>query len=91
MEEKTRGKIEELLTELGKKIDELIVEAKDVKDDLRDEIEKKIKDLKDKKEDLEKEINDYKNQEKWQEAKEHFFTALHELKKAAESIFSKKD
>ncbi len=89
MADQTQGKVEEVLRELGKKIDELIVEATEVKDDLRDEVEKKIRDLKTKKEKLEDEIEDYKKQEKWHEAKEHFFTALQELKKAAESVFSK--
>ncbi len=91
MAEKTKGRVEDLLRELGKKIDELIIEAKDAKDEIRDEVEKKIQDLKRKKEELEKEMEDYKNQEKWQEAREHFFTALQELKKAAETIFSKKN
>lgn len=89
MAKKSEGNVEEILKELGKKIDQLIEDAKEVKDDVRDEVEKRIADLKERKSGLEDDFEEYKQQEKWQDAKEHFFVALQELKKAAESVFKK--
>jgi len=92
MEDKqeNKGKIEDILRELGRKIDVLIEEGKDAKDEIRDEVEKKIQELKSKKDELEQEWDEYKQNEKWKEAKSHFMKALHELKAAVESVFSKK-
>ena len=85
----SKGQVENLLTELGKKIDHLIVEAKEATGDLQEDIEKKIHDLKERKDKLEEEFEDFKSQEKWQEAKLHFVSAAGELKKAVEKVFSK--
>ena len=90
MADESGGRVEDILAELGKKIDQLIEDAKEVKDDVRDEVEKKISELKTKKEKLEDDFKDYKQQEKWQDAKEHFHSALMELKRAAEAVFAKK-
>lgn len=82
------GKVEDMLRELGKKIDVLIDEAKVAKDDIRDDIEEKIKDLKKKKDKIEEDISNYKKDEKWNEAKSHFTAAITELRQAMESLIS---
>ena len=82
------NKIEDLLRELGKKIDILIAEGKEAKDEVRDDIEKKIAELRKKKEQLEEDIRNYKQKESWQDAKTHFSNALNELRNAVESLIS---
>jgi Sec-independent protein translocase protein TatA len=91
MAKDSQGKVEEILKELGKKIDHLISETKDASSDVRDEVEKKIEELKVKKDKLEEDFKEYKQQEKWQDAKSHFSSALQELKKAIEAMFAKKE
>ena len=88
-EQDSRGQVENLLSELGKKIDILFSEAKDAKDDFRDEFEKQVHDLKDKKEKLQKEFEEFKSQDKWDQAKQHFVGGVNELKKAIETVFKK--
>ncbi len=90
--EDKKGQVEGILTELGKKIDILIHEAKDAKDDIRDDLEEKIKELKDKKETLEDDFNEYKDKgkDKWDEAKPHFTSAFNELKLAMDKLFGNK-
>lgn len=85
----TKGQVENILSELGKKIDLLIVEAKDASGEIRDDLEVKIVDLKRKKDKLEKDFEEYKdqNEDKWTDAKTHLFAALNELKKAIEAVF----
>ena len=85
----TKGQVDGILAELGKKIDQLIVEAKGASKEVRDEVEVKIQELKSKKEKIEEDFNDYKekNGDKWVEAKNHLAAALGELKKAVESVF----
>ena len=87
-----QGQVEKILKELGKKIDELIVEAKGAKDDIRDEVEEKIKDLKKKKGKLDEEYQSFKekNEGKWDEIKTHLSAAAEEIKRAAEAAFKKK-
>lgn len=89
MENGTKGQVENILAELGKKIDQLIVETKDASVDVRDEVESKIKDLKSKKEQIESDFNEYKdkNDGKWTEAKTHLSSALTEIKKAVDTVF----
>ena len=89
MAKKSQGKVEDILKELGKKIDILIADTKNASSELRDDVEKKIVELKEKKEKLEEEFNNYKKQEKWQDAKSHFTSALNELKLAIETLFKK--
>lgn len=87
MQKDEKGKVEDLLQELGKKIDQLIVDGKKVKDDLRDEVEEKIQELKKKKETLEEEFRSGKTNEKWKEARDHLGLAVDELRKAITSLF----
>ncbi len=89
MASETQGKVEEILKELGRKIDQLIEDTKNAGDEVKEEVEKKIADLKKKKEKLEEDFQEYKRSERWHEAKVHFSAALQELKKGVESIFTK--
>ncbi|UXP34077.1 hypothetical protein N6H18_08985 [Reichenbachiella agarivorans] len=88
-----QGQVEKILKELGKKIDELIKEAKGAKDEIRDEVEAKIKVLKKKRDNLEEEYADFKvkNESKWVEIKNHLSSAAEEIKLAAEAAFKKKE
>lgn len=86
----TKGRqVEEILSELGKKIDVLISETKEAKDDVTADIEKKIQELKKRKEKLEKDWEEYKEQDKWQETKSHFMNALHEVRAAIDTLFTR--
>lgn len=89
--ESTKGQVENILTELGKKIDILIEDAKGAKDTIRDDMEEKIEELKQKKAKIEEEFSTYqeKNEGKWDEVKEHLEKALTEIKMAAATAFRK--
>ena len=89
MAKDTKGQVENLLSELGKKIDHLIEETKGARKDVREDIEEKIKELKKKKAKIEKDFASYKDRsgDKWTDAKGHLIMALHELKKAIEAVF----
>jgi len=91
MEDHSRGKMEEILRELGHKIDILINEATSSSKEVRSELEKTIQLLKIRKEKLEKEFNTYSAQKKWQTTKNHFGNAIGELKKAVEAILNKNE
>ncbi len=88
----TKGQVENLLAELGKKIDVLIEETKHAGSDVHEDLDKKIKQLKKKKEKIEKDFEGYKdkNEDKWQDAKSHLTQALNEMVKAVEVIFKDK-
>ena len=91
MKETQEGKkVENMLRELGQKIDVLIAESKGAKDEITKDVEKKIAELKKKKDKLEKEWEEYKKQDKWQETKSHFTNALHELRAALDTMFTRK-
>ena len=90
MSSETKGQVENLLAELGKKIDHLIVEAKEAGGEIREDLEEKIQDLKSKKEKIEQDFEEYKSSEKWQDAKNHVNSAVKELKAAVEALFKDK-
>ena len=86
--QKEKGQIEEILRELGKKIDQLIEDAKGAKDTIRDDIEIQIAELKNKKSEIEDNFKEYKQKDgRWDDVKDHLEKALSELKKAASSAF----
>lgn len=89
MENDTKGQVESILAELGKKIDVLILEAKHASVEVRDDVERKIQELKKNKEKIERDFYEYKDKHegKWYEAKTHLGSALHELKKAMDAVF----
>ncbi len=90
MAKDTKGQVEEILSELGKKIDVLINETKNAGGEVRDDIEDRIRELKKRKSKLESDFRAYKdkNDDKWQEIKHHLITAVHELKLAVETAFT---
>ena len=55
MAKETKGQVEQILTELGKKIDLLILETKDASKEVREDVEKKIVELKKRKKKVEAE------------------------------------
>ncbi len=89
----TKGQVENILAELGKKIDQLIKDAKGAKDTIRNDLEVKIEELKQKKAKIEEDFKSYqeKHEGKWDDVKEHLEKALNELKMAASSAFKKKE
>lgn len=88
----SKGQLESLLAELGKKIDVLIAETKNATADVRKDMESTIQDLKQKRDKLEDEIRGIrdKNEPKWNEAKGHLNAAAGEIKKAIDTLFKKK-
>ncbi|MEQ9404769.1 MAG: hypothetical protein RIM99_14345 [Cyclobacteriaceae bacterium] len=86
-----KGKVEDILAELGRKIDQLISETKKAGSTVSDEAEKKIQDLKKKKEKLEEEFKGYSSGsgEKWEHAKIHLNEAATEIRRAFEAMFKK--
>ena len=89
MEDHSKGKMEDILRELGHKIDILINEATSSSREVRSELENAIQSLKKRKEKLEEEFNTYTGQKKWQITKNHFDNAIGELKKAVEVFLNK--
>ena len=89
MEDHSKGKMEDILRELGHKIDILINEATSSSREVRSELDKAIQSLKKRKEKLEEEFNTYTGQKKWQTTKNHFGNAIGELKKAVEALLNK--
>ena len=84
-----RRKIEDILAELGKKIDMLVNETRQAGSKASADMEEKVQRLKKQKEKLE---NDIKNKasssgRKWDEVKDHLNEAAASLNKAFNSIF----
>lgn len=92
MESEYQGKVEKTLRDLGKKIDELINKSLHEKGDLKEDLNKRIEELKRNKETLETELKDFmsRNEGKWKEAEVYLKRAAEELKKAIEVVFQKK-
>lgn len=86
-----RGKVEDILSELGKKIDSLISETKQAGNNISEEAEKKIHHLKEQKEKLEDEFKGYTSTtgEKWDHAKIHLNEAATEIRRAFEALLKK--
>ena len=85
----TKGNIESILQEVGKKIDLLVHELKEAGTEAKEEIKVQVQKLKKEKEKLQKEFDQIKNRDKWKEAKSHFTSAAEELRKGVERIFKK--
>ena len=88
-----KGQVEDILQELGKKIDHLIEEAKGASEKVSEETEKKIDDLKEQKEKLEEEFKTYRSEsgERWQDAKVHLNDAAGAMGMALKSLFGSKE
>ncbi|WP_186757675.1 hypothetical protein [Echinicola salinicaeni] len=92
--------VENLLQEIGHKIEELITKGAEVSGEAKVEVEKKVKELKKDKASLEKEFNNrrqeleekYASQKKTiqpmlEKSKEHFKAGLKELSTAIKTLF----
>jgi predicted nuclease with TOPRIM domain len=81
---KAKGQLEQLLTEMGQKMDQLIAEMKTHTDGVSEEMEKQIKDLKEKMKSIDKEKDTIgaKAKERWGNAKPHFDEAFKEVGQA---------
>ena len=88
-----KGQVENILRELGQKIDELIVEAKGATGEVREELEQKIKEFKEKKWSLEEDFENFKkdNEGKWDEIKSHLSSAASELELAVKAALKRKN
>ena len=80
-------KAEDVLSELGRKIDELIQETKKAGSKVSADMEKQIEKLKVQKEKLEDQIKSSGSGEKWNATKEHLNDAAEALHKAFKTIF----
>lgn len=85
----SKGQVENILKELGKKIDGLVEEMHGAKEEFKEEFKDQIHELKEKRDKLQGEFDEFKSQEKWQEAKQHFVSAAMELKRGVEKVFKK--
>lgn len=89
-EDPQKGRLEQLLSELGRKADHWLDNAKDATEDTRKEVNDHLKDLQQAKEKLEEELNAYaKDEERWKGVKHRLHNAADELKNALELIFAK--
>ena len=78
---KAKGQLEQLLAEMGQKMDQLVAEMKSHTEGVSEEMEKQIKDLKEKLKsiDEDKEGIGAKAKERWANAKPHFDEAFKEM------------
>ena len=91
MEPHYKGRMENILAELGRKIDQALEKAKDSSGDIREEFSAKMEDFNKTKERIETEFRDFANDdEKWKEVQIRLQIAATELRKAFEITFSKK-
>lgn len=83
--------VEDLFRDLGRKIDQLIERGKQSSEDAREELEKRVDEMRKNREKLE---NDFKSftgdKEKWKAVEKSLENAAKELKKAVETAFAKK-
>jgi vacuolar-type H+-ATPase subunit I/STV1 len=91
MAENFRGKAEEMLAELGRKVDQLIHESRGASEEIREEIEERIAELKRNKEQLENEVHNFsKNRDpKWKAVEEKLGRAVDEVREAIRIAFGK--
>lgn len=84
-----KRKVEDILAELGKKIDHLVEEAKEAGGKVSDDMEVHIERLKKQKEKIEEQIRNRSSNsgEKWQQAREHLNEAAAAMNKAFTSLF----
>jgi vacuolar-type H+-ATPase subunit I/STV1 len=84
-----KRKVEDILAELGKKIDHLVEETKQAGSKVSADMEEQIAKLKAQKEKLENQINDRstKSGEKWAEVREHMNDAAAAINKALGVFF----
>lgn len=93
MDTRTEGKAEGLFKEIGRKIDDLIVDLKVAKDQVKVDYASQIEELKRNAETLKDEFSNFKENHKdqWEEAEASLERAGQELKNAFDVIFRNKE
>ncbi len=92
MGRKPEGTAEKMFKKLGKKIDALILELSDTKDQVKEEYADNIDELKRNGETIKKELHNFKDNHKgqWEEVESSLKNAGEELKNAFDATFRKK-
>ncbi len=92
MGRKPEGTAEKMFKKLGKKIDALILELNDTKDQVKEEYADNIDELKRNGETIKKELHNFKDNHKgqWEEVESSLKNAGEELKNAFDATFRKK-
>lgn len=91
MEPQYKGRMENILAELGRKIDLAIEKARGSSGEVPHEFAAKMEDLNRAKERVERELRSFANDdEKWKEVQSCLHNAADELKKAFELTFNRK-
>lgn len=89
-EQQNRGRLENFMAELGKKLDLLLDRARHETEEGK--VAEKLDELRHTKEKLEKELHEFvQDDERWREVQSRLQGAAQELKKAFEITFRKKD
>ncbi|WP_224998291.1 hypothetical protein [Cesiribacter sp. SM1] len=89
MEQANKGKIEGFMTELGRKLDQLLDRARQGAEEAK--FSERMEDLRQATDKLENELHEFvKDDEKWREVQVHLKGAALELRKAFESTFTRK-
>ncbi len=91
METENKTTAEQLLQNLGKKIDELIEKGKEKAEEI--DVDQHVEDLKDGINTLSKEFENFteKHKDQFQEVGGHLEKAVHEMKNVIENLFTKKN
>lgn len=89
MEQANKGKVEGFMTELGRKLDQLIERARQGAEEAK--LSDRMEDLRQASDKIENELHEFvKDDEKWREVQHHLKGALQEIRKAFETTFTKK-
>lgn len=91
--ENNSGKAEKLFSELGRKIDEILENSKESREELKKDLKVKLDEAKKAKEKLEEDFQEFASNKdgKWTIVRQHLDNALNEVKEAIDSIGKKKD
>jgi cell division protein FtsB len=89
--ESNEGRAQRLLSELGRKIDELSLKIKDKAKEKGVDLDAEVEKLKRERERLEEEVRDFrdKNEPRFRNMVDHLEKACQELGRAAEALFKK--
>ena len=83
--------VEDLFKDLGRKIDQLIERGKMSSEEVRDELDKRMDEIRKNKEKLEEDFKSFTgDKEKWRAVETSLENAAKELKKAVETAFKKR-
>lgn len=84
--------VEDLFRDLGKKIDQLIERGKMSSEDVREDLDKRMEEIRKNKEKLEEDFKNFTgDKEKWKAVENSLENAARELRKAVETAFRKKN